>query len=83
MILGDDLEVGVVAERYGRLRGEIVGHRLEQGLGFRLVGACRRSQPIARTSATADTRALPASDLHVEDRMLVFMLVTFRLVAPG
>ena len=38
MILGDDLKVGIVAERYGLLRRQIVGHGLEQALGLCLAG---------------------------------------------
>ena len=58
VILGDDLEIGVVAERYGLLRRQIVGHRLEQALG---VGLRRPSLaeggPQATTKISADTRS--------------------------
>lgn len=35
---GDDFKTGVVVERYVFLRGQVVGHALEQILGVRLIG---------------------------------------------
>ncbi len=61
MILGDDLEVGVVAERYGLLRRQIVGHGLEQcssPLPRQLLRPRLRPKPTINTSAAAD--AVPA-----------------------
>ena len=46
LILGDNLKIGIIPERYRGLRRQVFGHGLQQTFGVRLIGTARERASI-------------------------------------